>query len=152
MPPEPSPDDPAQEFRAFAEWLTEDVAQRLYAARQDLADAVLDVPADADELEALRDRLMLIVRSLHETADVLCEHASGRMPVERLERLAAQVAEDCATADVLMARGLSLIPRATGAPPVSLTRPLASTGTDGPPLRGLGGRRPGGPRRHLGLA
>ena len=52
---------------------------------------------------------MLIVRSLHETADVLGEHASGRMPVERLERLAAQVAEDCATACCLGAASSATI-------------------------------------------
>jgi hypothetical protein len=145
------PDSPAQGFRSFADWLTEDVAQRLYAARQDLADAAIDVPSDAPEIEALRDRLMLIVRSLHETAAVLRRHADGRMPVERLEQLAARVESDCAVAEVLMARGLSLIPRAAGAPPAALLQPLAATGTDGPPLGLLGGGRPGR-RRHLGLA
>ena len=154
MVPSPSPPNPADEFRLFADWLTEDVAQRLYAARQDLADAALDVPSDAPELEALRDRLMLIVRSLHETAGVLRGHADGRMPVERLERLAERVESDCATAEVLMARGLSLIPRAAGAPPAALLQPLAATDTDGPslPLPAAARRPIAGRRRHLGLA
>lgn len=111
-----------ERFRAFADWLTEDVAQRLYAARQDLADAAYDLPGDAAELDALRARLMAIVRSLHETAGVLRAHDAATMPVLRLEALAARVEEDCAAAETLMARGLSLIARSAGAPVVTPLR------------------------------
>lgn len=105
-----------QRFHAFADWLTEDVAQRLYAARQDLADAADDLPGDAGEIAALRDRLMAIVRSLHETAGVLRAHDAATMPADRLEALATRVEEDCGAAETLMARGLTLIARPDGAP------------------------------------
>ncbi|MDO9410208.1 hypothetical protein [Patulibacter sp.] len=105
------PDDPMAAVLAYADWMTEDVAQRLYAARQDLADAADRAPDDAVEIDAVRDRLMDIVRSLHEIAGVLRGSAGGGLPVARIEELAGRVERHCLDAETLMARGLSLIDR-----------------------------------------
>ena len=137
-----------EHFHAFADWLTEDVAQRLYAARQDLADAAYDLPGDADEIGALRDRLMTIVRSLHETACVLRAHDATTMPARRIEELAARVEEDCRAAETLMARGLSLIARPGDAPVVTALRARRAVRGDG----GFAGRRTTGRTALLGLA
>lgn len=134
----PSTDELTRQFHAFADWLTEDVAQRLYAARQDLADAAHDLPTDAIEIDALRERLMAIVRSLHETAGVLRAHDAGSMPAERLEELAGRVEADCGAAETLMARGLTLIARPGDRPVATELRARRAVRGDG----ALGSRAP----------
>jgi len=119
------------QFHAFADWMTEDVAQRLYAARQDLADAAAERPADAPEIDAVRDSLMAIVRSLHDTATLLREHDAATMPADRVEALAGRVERDCLDAEAVMARGISLIARPATATITALAPRRAVRG-DGP--------------------
>lgn len=133
------PKDPVAAMLAYADWMTEDVAQRLYAARQDLADAADQAPADAAEISAVRDRLMSIVRGLHEIAGVLRHDRDGPLPVERVEELAGRVERHCLDAEALMARGLSLIDRRSGVVhPLPVRRAVRGDGpfaepADGPP-------------------
>jgi hypothetical protein len=82
------PDHQTLQLQAYADWMTEDVAQRLYAARQDLAEVLTVSLEDATEIDAVRIRLMAIIRSLHETAGVLRCHEAATLPVDRVEELA----------------------------------------------------------------
>lgn len=103
--------DPTTPFVTVADWLTEDLAQELYAARQDLADAAADLPGCADEAGTLRDVLLTIIRRLHEVAVVLREHGAGTMPIERIEELTARISQDCHAAEASMARGRTVLER-----------------------------------------
>jgi hypothetical protein len=156
MADDPSDDLRTEQFRAVADWMTEDVAQRHYAARQDLADGARDAPLDAAEIDAVRCRLMAIIRSLHETAGVLRDHDAATMPADRLEALAARVERDCREAEVEMQRGLSLVGRPPGASAAPRSTPREAVRGDGPladwptASGGAGHRSPpvgGGPRR-----
>jgi hypothetical protein len=104
--------DPTTPFVAVADWLTEELAQELYAARQDLADAAVAVPGCAEEADALRDVLLTIIRRLHDVALVLREHEAGApVPVGRIEELTQQIARDCWAAEASMAHGREVIER-----------------------------------------
>lgn len=106
------PHDLMTTILAYADWMTEDVAQRLYAARQDLADAAVRRPEDADEIDGVRVRLLQIVRGLHEIAGVLRESDAETLPVARIENLTARVERHCVEAEEQMTRGLALMRRA----------------------------------------
>lgn len=106
-----SPTSPTSAFVTVADWLTEELAQELYAARQDLADAAIDLPGCADEADGLRDVLLIIIRRLHEVALVLRDHGPGTMPIERIEELTDRIARDCHAAEASMARGRSVLDR-----------------------------------------
>lgn len=131
------PQDPIAAILAYADWMTEDVAQRLYAARQDLADAADRTPDDAVEIAAVRDRLMSIVRGLHEIAGVLRADRDGAPPLERVEELAGRVERHCLDAEALMARGLSLIDRrAAVVQPLPVRRAVRGDGPFAEPVDG----------------
>lgn len=150
MAEDPSPQDPTGQFHDVADWMTEDVSQRLYAARQDLADAAAERPADAAEIEAVRERLMAIVRTIHVTAAVLRAHDAATMPLERVTELAARVERDCLDAEAVMARGLSLIAPPAGAPVARRLPAREAVRGDGP-LADWAGRRLSGPGAVNGL-
>ncbi|WP_157260948.1 hypothetical protein [Patulibacter minatonensis] len=139
-------------FIAVADWLTEELSQELYAARQDLADAAHDVPECADEVSVVRATLLVIIHRLHEVATTLRENPAAEMPVEDLEDLAERIAEDCRAAEDSMSRGRDLMARPARADVPSRrlgrSRPLVAL-LGGPPVLRPGAGTPAsrGPRR-----
>jgi hypothetical protein len=103
----------ATHFIAVADWLTEELSQELYAARQDLADAAHEVPECAEEVAVVRGTLLVIIHRLHEVANTLRQHPAGEMPVANLEDLADRIAADCRAAEDSMSRGRDLMARPT---------------------------------------
>ncbi|MDO9410854.1 hypothetical protein [Patulibacter sp.] len=88
----------------FADWITEDVAQRLYASRQDIADAVVGLPAVDVDAEEIRDRLLHVIRNLQDLATRLRARPEAHASPEELARCAAAVASECEEAQALIAR------------------------------------------------
>lgn len=89
----------------FADWITEDVAQRLYASRQDIADVVAGLPvAAADGAEEVRDQLLHIIRNLKDLADHLRARTGADEVPGELAEYATAVARECESARVLIAR------------------------------------------------
>ncbi|CAB4942235.1 unannotated protein [freshwater metagenome] len=90
--------------QAFADWITEDIAQRLYASRQDIADAVVSLPAAGPGAEEVREHLLLVIRNLHDMADRLRARPEDHAAPGELARCAAAVARECENARLLIAR------------------------------------------------
>lgn len=95
----------------LAEWITEDLLQRLYAARQDLAEAAERDPRGAARAEESREALLEVIRRLRETATRLLDEPAGP-PSTRAERLAADVARECREAARRHGVALPAVPRA----------------------------------------
>ncbi|CAB4904244.1 unannotated protein [freshwater metagenome] len=102
--------DPAgwpTDLHAAADWLTEDVVQRLCAMRQDLAETA---PLDAQQHEALtavRARVLSIIDDLRDLGTTL---RSGPLAgsAEQIDALTSRVADHCEGARALMAQSMQL--------------------------------------------
>lgn len=92
----------------LADWLTEELAQRIYALRQDLAELAETSAADPREIAAVRDGLLAITRRIGEVAALLRSGACRQAPGGRAAALAREVAGDCEHARTLMARAAEL--------------------------------------------
>lgn len=89
---------------AFADWITEDVVQRLYAARQDIADVVTAIPCPDAGAELVRDRLLLVIGNLRGLATRLRASTGGSTAAPNVARVAASVAQECESARMLIAQ------------------------------------------------
>jgi hypothetical protein len=93
----------------LADWLTEELAQLIYALRQDLAEAAESPCCDPAEIDAVRDALLGVARRAHEIAAVLRSDACPRPAEERAAAFVAAISRDCDAARTLMARAASLV-------------------------------------------
>jgi hypothetical protein len=101
----------------LADWVTEELLQRLYAARQDLAEAAeSDADADGDgRAEGLRGDLLAMIRRLREIAELLRHEPVGPAS-PTVDLLAGQVVVECGEAARLL--GIELPPTPfEGSPP-----------------------------------
>jgi hypothetical protein len=94
----------------LAEWITEELLQRLYAMRQDLAEAAEGDPDGRARSEELRASLLEMIRRLRSVADLLRQEPAGR-PTPTTEMLAAQVRAECREARRRLGVELPAVPR-----------------------------------------
>lgn len=59
------------DFQVFADWITEDVIQRLYASRQDIAEALADAPILAFDPDLLLCGLLVNIDNLRQIASTM---------------------------------------------------------------------------------
>jgi hypothetical protein len=101
----------AEDLTALADWMTEEVAQQLYAARQDLADIAHEDDTKRAEVDDVNAQLLHVIRSLHEIAGVLREGAADARRARTTEALADEVRATSATAHDLIVECLALVDR-----------------------------------------
>jgi len=87
----------------FADWITEDVVQRLYASRQDIADVVVAVSGPDAGAELVRDRLLHVIGNLRVLATRLRASSGGSTTTPDIAGVAAAVALECESARMLIA-------------------------------------------------
>jgi hypothetical protein len=93
----------------LADWLTEELAQLIYALRQDLAEAAESPVCDPDEIGRVRDELLSICRRVREIAELLRSERCPALQAERAAGLADRITRDCDAARRLMGRAAALI-------------------------------------------
>jgi DNA-directed RNA polymerase subunit F len=93
----------------LADWLTEELAQLIYALRQDLAEAAESPACDPDEIARVRDELLGITRRVREIAELLRSERCPELQAERAAGLADRITRDCDAARRLMGRAAALI-------------------------------------------
>lgn len=115
-------EDRAEELLALADWMTEEVAQQLYAARQDFADIAHEDDTKRADVDDVNSQLLDVIRSLHEIAGVLRSGAAEARRASTAAHLADEVRATSATAHELIAECLVLVDRGLvlrGRPPAA---------------------------------
>jgi len=93
----------AGEASALADWICTGPSVALRAARERLAVREGATPADRAEVEAIRARVLDILRGLADVTVLLRSPPPEGIRVEALEQRIAEVERACRTADELMA-------------------------------------------------
>lgn len=105
--------DPASwpsDLHAVADWITEDVAQRLYASRQDLVEAASDEDDRSPAVAAVNAEVLAIIRDLRAIGTTL-RSGPRTGTAARVEGLTTRVADRCESAQALIAQSAQLVTR-----------------------------------------